>query len=54
MAIKNTNLYKELVKRKSGYIDNINRVYVRAEEFLPKINRVFVNYTGQGLNIFLM
>lgn len=30
MAIKNTNLYKELVKRKSGYIDNINKVYVRA------------------------
>lgn len=49
MAIKNTNLYKELVKRKSGYIDNINKVYVWAEEFLPKINRMFVNYTGHGI-----
>lgn len=49
MDIKNTNLYNELVKRKSGYIDNINKVYALAEEFLPKINRVFVNYTGHGI-----
>ena len=53
MAIKNTNLYKELVKRKSGYIDNINKVYVRAEEFLPKINRMFVHYTGHRIEHFL-
>ena len=49
MDIKNTNLYNELVKRESGYIDNINKVYALAEEFLPKINRVFVNYTGHGI-----
>lgn len=49
MDIKNTNLYNELVKRKSGYINNINKVYALAEEFLPKINRVFFNYTGHGI-----
>ena len=49
MDIKSTNLYNELVKRKSGYIDNVNKVYALAEEFLPKINRVFVNYTGHGI-----
>lgn len=49
MGIKNTNLYNELVKRKSEYIVNIDKVYVNAKEFLPKINRVFVNYTGHGM-----
>lgn len=49
MGIENTNLYNELVKRKSEYVVNIDKVYVKAKEFLPKINRVFANYTGHGM-----
>lgn len=49
MDIKDTNLYNELVKRRSGYIVNIDKVYVQAKEFLPKINRVFANYTGHDI-----
>lgn len=49
MDIKNTSLYKELIKRKSEYIVNIDNVYEEAQKFLPKINRVFANYTGHGI-----
>lgn len=49
MDIKSTNLYNELQKRNSEYIVNIDKVYKETLEFLPKINRVFVNYTGHGI-----
>ena len=36
MGIKDTNLYNELVKRKSRYIVNIDKVYVQTKDFIPK------------------
>lgn len=47
--LKNTKLYQELEKRKSSYRENIIKVYKYATEVLPKINNVFANYTGHGI-----
>lgn len=49
MNIKDTGLYKALEDRKSEYIEIVAQVYKKASDFLPKINRVFVNYTGHGI-----
>lgn len=46
---ENTKLYQELEKRQSSYRENINKVYKYAKEVLPKINNVFANYTGHGI-----
>lgn len=50
MDIKENGLYKELVNRKSAFIANIDKVYKQMSDFLPKINRVFINYTGHGID----
>lgn len=47
--MKNTKLYLELQKWESGYLEQINQVYKYAEGMLPKINRIFANYTGHGI-----
>ncbi len=44
-----TNLYKELQKRKSVYIKNVDEVYKYASDVLPKINNVFADYTEHGI-----
>lgn len=47
--LKSTKLYQELQKRESKYLEGINKVYKYASELLPKINRIFANYTGHGV-----
>lgn len=47
--MKSTKLYQELQKRESNYLEIINRLYEYAVEMLPKINRIFANYTGHGV-----
>ena len=47
--MKNTKLYRELQKRESGYLKQVDHVYKYAEDMLPKINRIFANYTGHGI-----
>ncbi len=47
--MKSTKLYQELQKRESKYLEGINKVYKYASELLPKINRIFANYTGHGV-----
>lgn len=44
--IQNTKAYMLLQERKSPFLGQINQVYDYAVNFLPKINRVFSNYTG--------
>ncbi len=47
--LENLELYQELIKRKSVYIGKIDALYVYVKNALPKINRVFANYTGHGI-----
>ncbi len=47
--LENTKLYQELQNRNSRYIVQIDEIYKYASEVLPKINRVFANYTGHGI-----
>ena len=47
--LENTKLYQELQKRESKYKAQIDETYKYASEVLPKINRVFANYTGHGI-----
>lgn len=47
--LKSTKLYQELQKRESKYLEGIDKVYKYASEMLPKINRIFANYTGHGV-----
>ena len=47
--LEETKLYQELQKRKSRYIDKVDEVCKIVFQILPKINRVFANYTGHGI-----
>lgn len=47
--IENTKLYQELQQRGSNYLEGINKVFKHASDTLPKINRIFANYTGHGV-----
>lgn len=47
--IADTKLYQELFNRKSSYIESVNKIFDYANKFLPKINTVFANYTGHGI-----
>lgn len=47
--LKKTKLYQELQKRKSKYETKIDEIYEYASKMLPKINRIFANYTGHGI-----
>lgn len=47
--LKSTKLHQELQKRGSKYLEGIDKVYKYASEMLPKINRIFANYTGHGV-----
>lgn len=47
--LEETKLYQELQKRKSKYMNKVDEVYKIAFSILPKINRVFANYTGHGI-----
>ena len=48
--LQNTKLYQELQNRESKYLDGIEKVYKHACDILPKINRIFANYTGHGID----
>ncbi len=48
-TIKNTKAYLILKKRNSPFLDKIDKVYDYASNLLPKINRVFANYTGHDI-----
>jgi len=48
-AIENTKVYSILLQRKSPFIEEVNKIYDYAVNFLPKINRVFTNYTGHDI-----
>ena len=47
--LENTKLYQELQKRDSKYLEGINKVFKHASDTLPKINRIFANYTGHDV-----
>lgn len=47
--IEKAELYRELIERKSNYLESIQEIYKYAFDLLPKINRVFANYTGHGM-----
>lgn len=44
--LNSSKIYMLLEKRKSSFLSMIDKIYNYAEDFLPKINRVFANYTG--------
>lgn len=48
-TLKNSELYIELVNRKSEFIPKISEVFSYSNNVLPKINNVFANYTGHGV-----
>lgn len=47
--LENTKLYQELEKRQSKYKDKIDVISQYAAGVLSKINHVFANYTGHGI-----
>ena len=47
--LKNTKLYQEIQNRESKYKAQIDEIYKYASEVLPKINRIFANYTGHEI-----
>lgn len=47
--IEETKAYILLKKRNSPFLGQINQVYDQTMNFLPKINRVFANYTGHDI-----
>ncbi|CDW99969.1 Molecular chaperone, HSP90 [Desulfitobacterium hafniense] len=48
-TIKETKAYSLLFNRKSLFLEKVNKIYDYAVNFLPKINRVFANYTGHDI-----
>ena len=48
-TMKDTKAYSLLFKRKSLFLEKIDKIYDYAVKFLPKINRVFANYTGHDI-----
>lgn len=48
--LENTKLYQELQKRESEYKAQVDKTYKYVSGVLPKINRVFANYTGHGID----
>ena len=47
--LEKIKLYEELLRRDSNYKRSIEKIYDYAINLLPKINRVFANYTGHGV-----
>lgn len=45
-TIKDTKAYSLLFNRNSPFLSKVDKIYDYAVNFLPKINRVFANYTG--------
>lgn len=48
-TIKDTNVYSILLQRNSPFLEKVDKIYDYAVNFLPKINRVFANYTGHDI-----
>jgi len=48
-TIKDTKAYSLLLSRNSSFLDKVIKIYDYAVNFLPKINRVFSNYTGHDI-----
>lgn len=49
-TIKDTKVYSILEKRNSLFLGKVDKVYDYASNLLPKINRVFANYTGHDIS----
>lgn len=47
--IENTKAYSMLLKRNSPFLEKVDKIYDYAVNLLPKINRVFANYTGHDI-----
>lgn len=45
-TIKDTKAHSLLFNRNSPFLSKVDKIYDYAVNFLPKINRVFANYTG--------
>lgn len=48
-TIQRTKAYSLLKERNSAFIEKVDKTYDYATNVLPKINRVFANYTGHGI-----
>lgn len=48
-TISDTKIYSLLFNRNSSFLNNVDKMYDYAMNFLPKINRVFANYTGHDI-----
>ncbi len=49
-TISETKAYSMLTTRESPFLGLIDDIYKYASDFLPKINRIFANYTGHGMS----
>lgn len=49
LSCENTNLYKLLKEKNSPFLKQVEDIDKHARNILPKINRVFANYTGHGI-----
>ncbi|MGL5207029.1 MAG: HD domain-containing protein, partial [Acidaminococcaceae bacterium] len=48
-SIEDTKAYLLLKSRNSQFLNQVEKLYKYADDFLPKINRLFANYTGHGI-----
>jgi hypothetical protein len=48
-SLKDTKAYLLLLDRNSIFLEKVDKIYDYAVKFLPKINRVFANYTGHDI-----
>ena len=48
-TIKDTKVYSLLLRRNTPFLEKVDKIYDYAINFLPKINRVFANYTGHDI-----
>jgi molecular chaperone HtpG len=48
--IEETKAYRMLKEQNSPFISLVEKAYGYASDFLPKINRIFANYTGHGIS----
>lgn len=49
-GIEATKAYQTLKVHESPFIGLVNQIYTYSLDFLPKINRIFANYTGHGIS----
>ena len=49
-TLEDNKAYSLLANRSSRFVDKIKEIYKYANDVLPKINRVFLNYTGHDIS----